>query len=294
MKKILLLTDFSKASERAIYFAQTLFDNTAAEFRILNTFPLATDLMYGTTVELDSAEEDAQQQLKTLLAEVTSQPVPAYHHYLTQTHISEPVMAVEYLLEQNHIDYVVVGASGSHKSELFGSTATGIIRNCTTNILVIPAFTPIRPLNEVVLAADINSINDLKTLQPLKDVLEAKNARLTLLTIVNKHSTITADEIEAQRQRVADFLSSTQVESYIIHDDKVERGINDYLKTHEVELLVTIPHQKSLFDVLMGNSITRKLAFNPQVPLLALYDPKPVFRQPANSEEIVVGGLMLY
>lgn len=289
MKKLLILTDFSPASEKAIYFAQTLFDHTAAEFRLVHTYPIGTDLMYGTALVLDAAEEDARQQLADQLTKVTGQSVPEYHKYEVQTHVGDPILAAQFMLEQDNFDYVIVGASGSHSSELFGSTATGLIRNCQTNVLVVPAFTPIRPLTEIVLAADIRSLNSLEALKPLKEILNTKDARITLLTIVGKQVTGTAIQIDEQQKRIADYLNTDKVESYIIHDDKIDHGIVDYLDNHEVDLLITVPHQKSLLDVLKGSSVTRKLAFNPQVPLLTLYDPEPVTPQ-VTEKDIVVGG----
>ena len=293
MKKILLLTDFSDASKKAISFAQVLFDHTPAAFRIVNTYPPLADLTYGTAAMLEAEEEASQLQLTKLLAEVTSQPIPAYHTYKTATSIGEPVSTAERLLRQEPFDFVLVGASGRHSSQLLGSTATGMIRDCRTNVLIVPAAAQIKPVREIVLAVNVTSINDMDTLLPLKEILADKGAKLTILTITSKKNKLTSAEIEQQRDRIANYLQSESAEAYIIHDDKVEHGINDYLDTHQVDLLVTIPHQKSLLDVILNTSVTRKLAFKPHVPILTLYEPDPQPDYP-DYEEVSVIGLMPY
>ncbi len=289
MKKILLLTDFSDASKKAIYFAQVLFDHTPAEFRIVNTYPPLIDLNYGTAAMLEAEEEASRLQLTNLLADLTSQPTPAYHSYKTTACIGEPVSTAERLLSQEAFDFVLVGASGRHSSQLLGSTATGMIRSCPTNVLIVPATTQIRPFQEIVLAVNVTSLNDMDTLLPLKEILTDKGAKLTILTITNKKNKLTATEIDQQRNRIANYLQSERVEAYVIHDDNVNHGINDYLDTHHVDLLVTIPHQKSLPDVILNTSVTRKLAFKPHVPVLTLYEPDIQSEYPGDEEVSVIG-----
>lgn len=293
MKKILFLTDFSDTSKKAIYFAQMLFDQTAAEFQIVNTYPALADLTYGTAAMLQAEDDAAKAQLDELLAEITKQPVPDFHAYHTTASLGEPVSTAERLLSQEPADFLVVGASGKHASQLLGSTATGVIRDCRTNVLIVPAFTQLRPVKEIVLAVTVTSINDMETLLPLKEILKAKGARLTLLTVTNKANKLTSEEIDQQRNRIANFLQAEAVDPYIIHDDHIEHGINQYLDTHHVDLLVTIPHQKSLLDVILNTSVTRKLAFKPHVPILTLYEPDP---QPTYTdyEEVSVIGLLPY
>lgn len=272
MKKILLLTDFSEASKKSILFAQALFNDVAAEFQLLHTYIVNTDDSYGAADYFQEMEEQVGQQLNSLLSEVTVQPVPDHHKYTTRSYPSTPVGTVEWILSQEHFDYVVLGATGEGQSSLFGSVATGIIRKARANVLVVPENAPIKSLQQVVLATDFRSINHLHSLQPLKDLLMLKRANLTLLTIQTQENPDMP--VNEQSLELTNFFDTVNTGTYLIRNDEVEKGIDEYLSNHSVDLLVTVPHHRSLIDILTGRSTTRKLAYKPRVPLLTIYDPE--------------------
>lgn len=272
MKKILLLTDFSEASRKAIHYAQALFSDVAAEFQLLHTYIVDTADAYGAVLYIEEIEKQVTQQLKTLLAEITTQPVPDHHQYTTRSYPSTPIGTVEWLLSKEHFDYIVLGASGTGNNPLFGSVATGLIRRAGANILIVPDNAPIRPLRQVVLATDYRSINHLHSLRPLKDMLTLKGANLTFLTIRGRGNQ--GQALAEKSLALTNYFDTVGTETYFVRNDEVEKGIDEYLATHPVDLLVTVPHHRSLLDILMGRSTTRKLAYHPQVPLLCLYDPE--------------------
>ncbi|RCR66775.1 universal stress protein [Larkinella punicea] len=279
MKKILLLTDFSEASKKAIHFAQALFDDTAAEFCLLHAYPLESDTMYGTTFLMEEAEQNAYRSLQEMLSELMANYHPPFHSYQIRTAPGSPIGAVEAALEQETFDYVVVGASGSGFMAVLGSVATGLVRHAKTNVLVVPHTTAIRPVREVVLATDSSTLQHVPCLEPLNELVTRKSARLTALSIVNSQTPkLVGEEFDDYNQRLAQVFDSVETGPYFILDDEVEHGINTYLTTHSVDLLVTVPHRKTLMDAVWNRSLTRRLAFRPPVPLLALYDPEPVSR----------------
>ncbi|GAA4447402.1 hypothetical protein GCM10023189_03770 [Nibrella saemangeumensis] len=272
MKKILLLTDFSKASKKAILFAQTLFSDAASEFHLLHSYTVDTSGSFGDTTFHQEAEKQVRQQLNSLLSEITTQPVPDHHRYLTRTYPNTTVDAVEWILSKEHFDYVVLGATGRGNNEYFGSVATSIIRTVKTSVLVVPETVPSRPVQRVVLATDYHSVNHLRSLRPLKELLTMKGANLTFLTINGpEHDNSSVSE---KSQQFAAYFDTINTDAFSIRNNEVERGIDEYLATHPVDLLVTVPHHRSLLDLVTGRSITRKLAYKPRVPLLTVYDPE--------------------
>ncbi|GAB2773087.1 hypothetical protein GCM10027275_15060 [Rhabdobacter roseus] len=276
MKKILLLTDFSEASKRAIRFAQVLFYDTAAEFDLLHAYPLLPDVMYETAPLQEESVLAAQENLQKVLSELTDQPTPAYHTYRTLTAPGDPVEAVTRALTHRAYDYVVVGATGAGFLPVLGSVATGLIRHAKAHVLVVPSSATGRPVRDVTLALDYGSFTQLEKLQPLQELIDRKKARLTALTIVDNHTPVLlGQDFEWYSQQLRRALATVEVEPHFILDEKVEHGIESYLSTHAVDLLVTVPRRKSLLDALWNRSLTRQLAYKPRVPLLALYAPDP-------------------
>ncbi|MFC5411715.1 universal stress protein [Larkinella bovis] len=279
MKKILLLTDFSEASEKAIHFAQKLFDDTAVEFDLLHAYPIEPETMYEVGIRMKEAERLAFRSLQTQLSELTAHFHPPFHAYHLLTVPGNPVDAVEAALEQKAYDFVVVGASGAGFLPVLGSVATGLIRHAKTNVLVVPKNAAIQPLRDVVLATDYATLLDPTCLEPLKELTTRKTARLTALAVVDQPAkTATAEALERYQQQIEPVFDTIFTEPYFLRDEDVDRGIDTYLDTHTVDLLVTVPYRKSLLDAVWNRSLTRRLAYNPRVPLLALYDPEPAER----------------
>lgn len=281
MYKLLLLTDFSAASEHAIAFAQALFADTATNFCLLHTYPIRLEENYAGALMLAEDRELAENQLRQLKEKITQQPVSAYHTYRTLVALGGPVGVVDELLGDEQFDLIVVGASGTGFAEWMGSVATGLIRHSSTNVLVVPASAPITPLQEVVLATDYRSVNHPESLTFLNELVIRKGANLTLLTIEKglpgeALSPLTRDVVEQA-------FDNVQANPYSIDDDDVLHGIDLYLDEHRTDLLVLIPHHKGFFDVLFQHSVTRSVAFAPRVPLLTLHDDE---RAPTRSKQV--------
>lgn len=271
MHKILLLTDFSSTSQHAIHFAQALFADTATEFCLLNAFPLEPEVGFSGAFMLAEQRQLAEKSILELKRQILNKPVPDYHHYRTMVMMGGPVSAVKALLAEEFFDLIVVGATGSGHGELFGSVATDMVRSASSHVLVVPASAFIRPIRQIVLATDYRSVNDAGSFALLTDLAHRKAAQVTLLTIENPNQPNT-HAAELSRKYVLNAFEQLQIETYTIHDDDVQHGINAYLDTHTVDLFVMLPHHKGFFDLLRNTSVTRPLAYHPRVPLLTLYD----------------------
>lgn len=272
MYKILLLTDFSVASRHAMAYTQALFNDTATDFCLVNAYQLQPELSYGGVVLMAEERELAEQALVDFKQKAEEQ-APHHHRYRAVTILGGPEGAVDTLLKEEPFDLVVVGATGSGSSQLIGSVATGLIRSVRANILVVPTSAPIRPFRKVVLATDFRSVNDARCFALLNELVARKAALLTLLTIeIPKEAT---NQITAlTREYVEQAFEGVQTDRYTIHDQSVVNGIDAYLDSHPVDMLVLLPHHKSVFDVVRNRSVSRSIAYHPRVPLLALYDPE--------------------
>ncbi|WP_461054914.1 universal stress protein [Spirosoma arcticum] len=277
MYKILILTDFSSSSHHAVVFTQALFADTATQFNLLHAFSTEPTEGFTGSFLLAKQRRLVEESLQKLERTITQQLVPSYHTYRTLAMLGSPVSAVETLLAQEYFDLVVVGATGLGLTEFFGSVATGMIRFANTNVLVVPVSSPIRTLKQMVLAMDYQSVNDAESFSFLTALAHRKEAQLTLLTIeVSRQSDMLTSDLS--RQYVFRAFEDIQIDTYSIHDEDVQKGINAYLDNHTVDLFVMMPHHKSVFDVFVNNSETRPLAYHPRVPLLTLYD-SPVPRE---------------
>ena len=270
MKKILLPTDFSKASERAIHYALAMFNDTACEFTLLNTYTTNTQPEIAMYV-LDDLKINAENLMDNFLQGLKQFDNESFHTFKTEYMPVSAASAIEILNQTHQYDLVVLGASGAGNNLFFGSVATDVVRNVTTNTLIIPTNAAITPLKNVVMAVDYNQVSDLKVFDNLKDLLARKDAQLTLLTVLKDNQS--ADELDGlAKYEYHNYFNEIKVNDYYIKNSDVEKGIKEFLDIHRADLLVMVSRHHSFLDVIFNRSVTRKFAYHPSVPLLSIYD----------------------
>ncbi len=273
MKKILLPTDFSKASERAIHYALAMFNDTACEFTLLNTYTTNTEPEIAMYV-LDDLKKNAESLMSKFLKGLQQFDDTSYHTFKTEYLPISAGSAIEILNQTNQYDLVVLGASGAGNNLFFGSVATDVVRNVTTNTLVIPPNAVISPIKNVVMAVDYDQVSDFKIFDKLKDLLTRKDAQLTFLTVLK--DTQSADELDGlAKYEYHNYFSNIKTNDYFIKNADVEHGIKEFLEIHRADMLVMVSRHHSFLDIIFNRSITRKFAYHPSIPLLSIYDEVP-------------------
>lgn len=273
MKKILLPTDFSKASERAIHYALAMFNDTACEFTLLNTYTTNSEPEIAMYV-LDDLKKNAESLMSKFLKGLQQFDDTSYHTFKTEYLPISAGSAIEILNQTNQYDLVVLGASGAGNNLFFGSVATDVVRNVTTNTLVIPPNAVISPIKNVVMAVDYDQVSDFKIFDKLKDLLTRKDAQLTFLTVLK--DTQSADELDGlAKYEYHNYFSNIKTNDYFIKNADVEHGIKEFLEIHRADMLVMVSRHHSFLDIIFNRSVTRKFAYHPSIPLLSIYDEVP-------------------
>ena len=270
MKKILLPTDFSKASERAIHYTLAMFDDTACEFTLLNTYTTNFEPEIAMYV-LDDLKKNSEKLMASFLKGLQHFDNVSQHTFKTEYMPVSAGTAIQILNQTNQYDLVVLGASGAGNNLLFVSVATDVVRNVKVNTLIIPNNMPIRPLKNVVMAVDYNEVSDLKVFDNLKDLLAQKDVQFTFLTVLNDNQS--ADEIDGlAKYKYHNYFEDIKVNDFYIKNADVEKGIKEFLEIHRADMLVMVSRHHSFLDVIFNRSTTRKFAYHPTVPLLSIYD----------------------
>lgn len=269
MKKILLLTDFSEASHKALEFVRSLFSDTVADFHLLCVYPVEADGFYSPKHVAETVHTAFVSQLRDVVTELRKQSAIDWHTFRSSAMPGKLIEIVRKSLDAEAYDLVVIGAKKDGTNELFGNSATTLIRQLNANVLVVPFDATIKPLGRIVLAIDFANLKSCKLLCPLKELVSLKGATLTLLTI----DTPGKKAIRLEREvRIRQFLAPIEPTVARFQAADARKGIDEYLAGHSVDLLVTIPKHKGLNDILTGNSITRSLAYMPPIPMMTLYD----------------------
>lgn len=272
MKRVLLTTDFSAVSGKAVRYVLNLLGNHACEFTFLHayySFPSDSSAEASFSY-FETIYSHSKASMRQFIASSEQADQRQIHTFKSLLLPASPAGALRFLSYQNDFDLIVAGTRGQREDIFFGNMATDIVRNVPGNALIVPERMNMAPLQNVVMAVDAQSTCSVGELTALKAILQANNAKLTLLTTIKNKGT----EKDLSMLPTYDyhyFFKGTEVIDYPVYARNLEDGISKYLNFHEADMLVTVARQRSFFEGLFNRSLTSKLAQNPTVPFMSIY-----------------------
>lgn len=269
--KIVMLTDFSLLSKVAMNYAVKMAANLEAEFTILNIVRLE-----GTpkaNLKLRQIEKSiaqiSEEEGALLVKEITSSIKGNYAINYKAIRARTVAEMVRKYVDKHKTNMVVMGLQGASalKKARLGGTTVSVIDECKVPVMAIPQFAKYRNLEHIVYASD------LKNVQKELDII-VEFARIFGSTVHMIHvAPIMDKKMEAAKNAVADIITKMNYDKLdfkLILDDDITTAIDKYIKQTKADLLTTFTHKLSLEEKLFGRSVTRKLAYQGTIPLLAV------------------------
>jgi nucleotide-binding universal stress UspA family protein len=267
---ILLLTDFSANSRNAIYYALKAFPPEAFNYILLHCYPrihttadvtisLSEKMRIESYEALDKEVVFLEKQLGTSL----SIEKMAYLGFLNE--------AVNYVAKERHPDLVVMGTKGETglPAILLGSHASSLMKATHIPLLIVPEDAIFKGLKHLVLAADLKTLTKPEHLEPLTEIAELFDSRLTIVNVVKE--TIVQDATKSQDTAILEDNFNQEIEFKYVVDHNIEHGIAQFVHDHPCDLLVVVERSRSFIVDLFHKSVTRNLALHTETPLLILH-----------------------
>jgi nucleotide-binding universal stress UspA family protein len=265
--KIVLLTDFSPLSKVAMNFAVKMAANLSAEFTILNIVRL--EGIPKANLKLRQIEKNiaqiSEEEGAKLVKEITSAVKGNYTMNYKAIRARTVAEMVRKYIDKNQTNMVVMGLQGASalKKARLGGTTVSVIDECKVPVMAIPELAKYRNMEHIVYASD------LKNVQKELDII-VEFARIFGSSVHMIHVAPVMDKkMEAARNTVAEIITKMAYDKLILDDD-ITTAIDGYIKKTKADLLTTFTHKLSLEEKLFGRSVTRKLAYQGTIPLLAV------------------------
>jgi K+-sensing histidine kinase KdpD len=135
-------------------------------------------------------------------------------------------------------------------------------------VLVIPYHFKPNQLHKIAFAYDLKSIKDLESFNLVKLLSIVYEAELHIFTI-RQSKKITKEEqsnLEELKKCFAEFFPVIKVDEA----EDVEEGIFDYMKEHNISMLILLHRSRTFFEDIFHESITEKIMFHTETPVLAM------------------------
>jgi nucleotide-binding universal stress UspA family protein len=267
MKKILVPTDFSPIAENALDYAIEIASLFSSEILLYHvyTFHRRADYDHNYPIDKQPYVQNIKNKMRDAKAKVADKA-------------AAKGVKIEAVVEKNHvfylfenkvlkydIDLIVMGTKGATGLEtvIFGSVAVTALESAKRPVLVIPPEYRYRKIDQALLAADLNEVSD-SILTPLKELLVKFHSGLTVLSVVDKLGHGGGAKRELEFQGV-----DTQYEEIEL-TKSVNKSINAYVKTKDLDLVCMIRREKGFFESIFRKSVTKTQVYRTKVPFLVL------------------------
>ncbi|WP_207492285.1 universal stress protein [Aridibaculum aurantiacum] len=277
MKNILVPTDFSDVAKNAAQYAVQLAKQVGAQKIILyNAYqaPVITEptMPVVQLIDMDTLKnitDDGLANFKEWMHTIT----PGEIELETLSEFAVLSNNIEEVCERTKADLVVMGITGGSKLEevLIGSTAISVVNHSKVPVVVIPPNATYSKINKVALACDFKKIEETTPVAAINAIMKDTGASLLVLHVENNNKHFD-DKAEVESLKLQSLLHEFDPQFHFIeHEDFVE-GINEFVDTHKIDLLITIPKKHGLFEGLFRRSHTKQLAFHSHVPLMCIHE----------------------
>lgn len=272
MKKILLLTDFSKNSANAISYAMHFFESKECTFYVMHVHKargyITDDLLTPPTNSIhDSLIKKPKAKLNTLVAKLQKKYTSQNYHFETIIDYDVFTDAINQAIDKLAIDYLVMGSNGESnvKEVIFGSNTINVIEKVNCKTLVIPNDYDFLPVTEFLLPLDSEDTFNDDIFQDVLDFLATFNVHMHVLRISSEKGASKIALSDKER------LSLINCKYHIIEDVPIDYAVSSYLQTNPIQMTVFIAEDKTLLERFFSAAPGKELKSRMKLPLLVLH-----------------------
>lgn len=275
MKKILFPTDFSDVSKNAFIYALKLADAINAEIITLHVYHLDSPAYMDVSIYLQeiyeyeelSNFENFKDEIPLLrdIAEANNLGHIKISNVLIQGSLIHEIVAIS---KKENIDFIVMGTKGAnHLSEIFLGTETTKVMNDTDSIvLAIPEKCQYKPINKILFTTKYK-FNDIEALKKVQALAHVFHSKIICLNVKPPH-TVYKDDF------IIDFkaiFKDQDIEFLSLINTDVEGVILDFIEKNNIDMVAMHIHHKGFFEKLFKASLSKKLAFHINIPILSIH-----------------------
>lgn len=274
METILVPTDFSPAATNALNYAVELAKVFDAEIILVNAYPIP--IVTETGLPLNSVplmRDSAYESLETLKKDLILKHNNYGLNIRCYAEMGIPYDVIEQAVHEYKPEMIVmgiVGEAGILKEKIIGTTATKVARQLKIPTFIIPENFKYRIIKKMAFSCDFENTEETTIPNTLKYFANLFNAEINIL-----HITKPKEEISVKKANSIKFLEDSLKEIHhstvFINDINVGKGIEDYVRNHEEDLIITNPKKHNVFHYLFNENVTKELTFHSPLPILAIH-----------------------
>jgi nucleotide-binding universal stress UspA family protein len=276
MQKILVPTDFSNNALKAVGYAAEIAKKSDATVFLLHVIEPALNM---ASMQTDSSGKKVVKKRKIKFNLFLESIAEVYPHIKLVPHLAGGAVVSSILeyAEKEKIDMIIMGTKGaSGLRKLFmGSVAAGVIGKTKIPVLTVPVSYEMEKPEAIVFATNQFEKNK-ELLKKIVAISKLFSAAIHVVVFKDVEENEDADFIynEEQLNDYLQFLIKTFIgvnfKGELLRGEDFEMAIDQYSNKNEVDIIAMVTYPKSFFEKVLQKSVTKKMAFNSTIPILAI------------------------
>ncbi len=280
MKNILVPTDFSTTAKNAARYAlqlaeqigapKVIFYNAYSAPIIVDPMVPAVQLLNEENLKKDS--QDALDKFKFFVKAFCPKncEVETYCEYaLLNNGLNE-------VCQKTNSELIVMGITGGGllTEKLIGSNTLSVAKHSDVPVIIVPANSRFTRIEEVMLLSDFDKADDKIPMNPVRRIIELTKAKFFVFNVekeVDEFGVTYPSNVLGESYAVHTLLQDLNPEYHFTKNQHYMQAIDDFVKEHHIDLIITIPQKHSFFEKLFSSSHTKMLAFHSHIPLMVMH-----------------------
>lgn len=272
-RTILVPTDFSDTSIRAVQYAAALALHFGAKIMLLHAVGIhasttAQENSFIMAEEVARIEEDELSRLRLQYA----RKYPALE-IEAASRLGFPVEVIAEYATSTHPDLIVMGTRGASgiKEMLIGSNTASLIRKTTYPIIAVPEDAEFRGISHIAFATNMHR-DDVRHIKEIIALFGNDQPKITLLHTEGEHTRDAEAAFESWfHNEVLAKVDYTNLDTECLDEADLTRSLHQYIGINEVDLLVMATRKKNFIERIFDRSITEQMVFHSHTPIMVLH-----------------------
>lgn len=275
MTRILLPTDFSDNSIKAITYALLTYKGVKCTFYLLNTYTptvYQTEYLIGSPGQIglgDILQENSQTQLEELKTQLESEHGNKNHTIIVRSAFNTLLGEISQIVEAEHIDLIIMGTTGATgaKEILFGTNTVHVIKRATCPVIAVPPQFEYEAPKEILFPTDYEVPYEKKKLAPLLALVQQHKSRVNVLHV---HTGYDLNIVQEKHKSLLENILGNKALFHEVPDNGIIAAVNAFQVKNNINLLVMVQNKHTFLERLFIEPVIKKIGFHVTVPFMVL------------------------
>ncbi|TMM29999.1 universal stress protein [Polaribacter aestuariivivens] len=273
MKKILLPIDFSKPSEYAAKMANKIALKTKATVYLIHMIELPSgivDMGIGNKFSIPESMLYLRKTKEKILKfkEKFFDENIVVEYYIK---LNNPFEGIKKYADKINVDLIIMGSKGHSEFEeiIIGSNTEKVVRTSKIPVIVVKRDSKKYKLKNLVFASNFK----LENKEVFRKFLNFANAFDSKIHLLKVNTPSNFESTFNVKQKIKDFINEYELPKYsinIYNDTSVEKGILNFTREKNADLIALSTHGRSGISHLFTGSVTKNLSKKALKPMFTV------------------------